>query len=250
MRMLLVRGMLSGLAAGLLAVAFAYVFGEPSVGAAIDFESAKQAVEGQEAEPELVSRGVQSTVGLATGALVYAIAFGGLFAVAFAVAYGRLGKLNARATAVVVALGGYVAAFVVPFLKYPANPPASSNPDTINERTALYFGMMLGSLILAVAATSLARRLAPRLGSWNATLLGILAFVVTAGVAAVVLPTANEVPADFPASVLWNFRIASLGIQLVMWMCMGLLFGALVQRQLDRDGVALRSTQDTFAHAH
>src|SRR5437879_1336648 len=104
MRMLLARGMISGLVAGLLALVFARVVGEPSVGAAIDFESAHETDSG----PEMVSRAVQSTIGLATGVLVYAVAFGGLFALAFAVAHGRLGRLPARGTAAVVALGGFL----------------------------------------------------------------------------------------------------------------------------------------------
>ncbi len=250
MRMLLVRGMLAGLVSGLLALVFAYLFGEPSVGAAIDFESAKQAAEGQASDPELVSRTVQSTFGLATGVLVYAVAFGGLFAVAFAVAHGRLGRLSARATAGVVALGGYLAAFVVPFLKYPANPPSVGSSDTINERTAVYFAMVLASVLLAVAATALGRRLAPRLGSWNAGLLAAVVFIVAASLVAVELPTVDEVPQGFPAAVLWNFRVSSLGIQLVMWASMGLLFGALVQRHLDGSHAAGRSARNAFASAH
>jgi MFS family permease len=232
MRMLLVRGMLSGLVAGMLAFVFARVFGEPSVGAAIDFESAEQAAKGEAPDPELVSRSVQSTLGLATGVLVYAVAFGGLFALAFALAYGRIGRLSARATAVVVALGGYLAVFVVPFLKYPANPPSIGNPDTIGERTAVYFGMVALSITLAVAATYLGRRLTSRLGAWNAALVGGAAFIVAAALGALLLPPINEVPEGFPAAVLWNFRVTSLGIQLIMWTTMALLFGALVHRQL------------------
>ncbi len=158
MRMLLVRGMLTGLVAGLLALVFARIFGEPSVGAAIDFESAGQAAMGETPEPELVSRGVQSTIGLATGVVVYAVTFGGLFAVAFALTYGRNGRLSPRATAAVVALGGYLTTFVVPFLKYPANPPSVGNPDTINERTVTYFGLVALSIALAIAATAADRQ--------------------------------------------------------------------------------------------
>ncbi len=44
---------------------------------------------------------------------------------------------------------------------------------------------------------------------------------------ALVLPAVNEVPDQFPAVVLWNFRIASLGAQFIMWATLGLLFGAL-----------------------
>jgi predicted cobalt transporter CbtA len=232
MRTLLVRGMLSGLVAGLLALVFAYIFGEPPVGSAIDLESAAQAATGETPEPELVSRTVQSTIGLATAILTYAVAFGGLFSLAFAVAYGRIGRLAPRATAGVLALGGYLVVFVVPFLKYPANPPAVGNPDTISQRTGLYLTMVVASVLLAVTATHLGRRLTPRLGPWNATLAASAVFVVAVALVQFLLPTINEVPDTFPERVLWDFRVASLGTQLVMWATIGLLFGALVTRHL------------------
>ncbi len=232
MRTLLVRGMLSGLVAGLLALVFGYIFGEPSVASAIDFESAAPATPGETPEPELVSRDVQSTIGLATAVLVYAVAFGGLFSLAFAIAYGRIGRLSARATAAVLALGGYLVVFVVPFLKYPANPPAVGNHDTISQRTGLYLAMVVASVLLAVAVTYLGQRITSRVGAWNAALTAGAAFVVTVALVQFLLPTINEVPDGFPATVLWDFRVASLGTQLVMWATIGLLFGALVARPL------------------
>jgi predicted cobalt transporter CbtA len=235
MRMLLVRGMLSGLAAGLLALVFAYLIGEPLVVSAIDFESATQATTGETSEPETVSRAVQSTIGLATAVVVYAVAFGGLFSLAFAVAYGRIGLLSPRATAAVLALGSYLVVFVVPFLKYPANPPAVGNADTINQRSTLYLAMVVASVLLAIAAIYLGRRLTSRLGAWNAALVATAVFVVAVAVVQFLLPTINEVPDAFPATVLWEFRVASLGTQLVMWATIGLLFGALVARAVTNE---------------
>ncbi|MGH3684482.1 MAG: CbtA family protein [Pseudonocardiaceae bacterium] len=232
MRMLLVRGMISGVIAGLLALLFARIFGEPSVGNAIDFESALQTARGEAPEPELVTRAVQSSIGLATGVLLYAVAFGGLFSLAFAIAHGRVGRLSAQAMAASLALGGYLVVFVVPFLKYPANPPSIGNPDTIGQRTATYFAMVLLSVALAVAAIYLGRRLTTRLGAWNAALVAGAVFVVTVAAVQFALPAINEVPEAFPATVLWNFRVASLGTQLVMWATIGLLFGSLVARHL------------------
>ena len=52
-------------------------------------------------------------------------------------------------------------------------------------------------------------------------------------IAALLLPAVNEVPEQFPAVVLWNFRVASMGAQLIMWATLGLLFGALSQRAAD-----------------
>ena len=134
-------------------------------------------------------------------------------------------------------MGGYVVAFIVPFLKYPANPPAVGNHDTISQRTATYFGLVLLSVVLAVAATYLGRRLISRLGAWNAALIAGAAFVVTVAVAQFLLPAINEVPDGFPATVLWDFRVASLGTQLVMWATIGLVFGALVTRTLTSEAV-------------
>src|SRR5437870_9626624 len=89
---LLVRGMLAGLVAGLLALAFASLFGEPQVGQAIAVESQIRRAAGGPADPVLVSRAVQRSVGLATAVCVYGAAFGGLFALVFAVVYGRIGR--------------------------------------------------------------------------------------------------------------------------------------------------------------
>jgi predicted cobalt transporter CbtA len=227
MRALLVRGLIAGLVAGLLALVFARIFGEPAIGSAIDFESAQGGITQETtAEPELVSRSVQSSIGLATAVLVYAVAFGGLFSLAFATAYGRVGELSARATAAVLALGGYLVVYVVPFLKYPANPPAFSAEETIGQRTGWYLAMVTISVLLAVIAVYLGRRLAPRLGTWNAALTAGGGYVVAVAAAQALLPSLNETPAAFPATVLWDFRVASLGTQLVLWAALGLLFGA------------------------
>ena len=227
-RMLLVRGMIVGLAAGAAAFVFATLFGEGPVGQAIDFEAAHAGGHDHGDEPELVSRTIQSTVGLATATLVYGVALGGLFALAFAVAYGRIGRFSPRATAALVALGGFVTVALVPFLKYPANPPATGSPDTLGQRTGLYFLMIVIAVAGGLLALSLGRWLGPRYGAWNASIAAVGAYVVLIAIVEFALPTISEVPDGFPALVLWKFRLASLGTQLVTWTVLGLLFGALI----------------------
>jgi hypothetical protein len=124
--------------------------------------------------------------------------------------------------------------FLVPYLKYPANPPSIGNSDTIDRRTALYFAMVAISVAAAVGAMIVARRLAPKLGGWTAVLVAAGGFVAVVAVAGLMLPAVDEVPADFPATVLWRFRLASLGMQAVLWATFGLLFGALTERSLRR----------------
>jgi len=253
-RTLLIRGMLAGLFAGLLAFGFAKIFGEPQVDRAIAFEEQMAASEeaapamtmaaGEEMdhhamEEELVSRQVQSTIGLFTGVVVVGAALGGLFALVFAFAYGRVGRLGPRVTAALLAAAGFVTFAFVPGLKYPANPPSVGAAETIGYRTELYFLMVLISLAAAVAAIMLGRRLVARHGGWNAALLAAGAFLAVIVVAQLVMPSINEIPNGFPADLLWRFRVVSFGIQFILWTTIGLTFGVLAERAMtDRFGRA------------
>ncbi|GLF97854.1 CbtA family protein [Streptomyces yaizuensis] len=226
-RSLLTRGMLAGLVAGFAAMLVAYFLGEGPVDAAIAFEEAGAHEHGGE---ELVSRALQSTAGLATGVLVFGVAVGGIASLAYCVALGRVGRFGPRATAALVALGALLTVYVVPYLKYPPNPPAVGDPDTIGQRTALHFLLILLSVLLAVGAILFGRRLAGRLGDWNATVAAGAAFVLVVGVAYAFLPSFDEVPKGFPAQVVWEFRLATLAIQATLWTVFGLVFGELAER--------------------
>jgi predicted cobalt transporter CbtA len=129
---------------------------------------------------------------------------------------------------------GFVAVYLIPNLKYPANPPAVGDPETIGIRTTLYFTMIAISIAVMIVAMVIKRPLVPRLGNWNATLIVTATYLVLVAIAGLLLPSVNEVPNGFPAAVLWNFRLASMGAQLIMWATLGLLFGALTQHSLAR----------------
>jgi predicted cobalt transporter CbtA len=244
---LLTRGMMVGIVAGLLCFGFLKLVGEPPVDRAIAFETAideaKDKAEAdnakakgmtmpqQDPEPEeLVSRSVQAGIGLFTGVAVYSTAFGGLFALVFAFAYGRMGNFDARTTSALLAISGIVAVYIVPSLKYPANPPSVGMAETIGMRTGLYFAMIAISLAAMIAAWMLRNRLLSRYGGWNAALIAGAAYLIVVVAVALALPSVNEVPDAFPAVVLWQFRIASAGAQLIMWTTLGLAFGALTER--------------------
>lgn len=229
-RSLLVRGMVAGLVAGLIAFVFAWFFGEPALDGGIAYEDALAAAAGEEGGEPLVSRGVQSSIGLAVAFLIYGVAVGGILALTYATAQGRLGRLGARGSVIVVALVGFVAAVLVPFLKYPANPPASSIDGTIAARTGYYVVLIVVSVALAVAAVTLARRLSTTLGWWNAVLAATGGHIVAIGLVAALLPAIAETPTDFPAPVLYDFRLAALGAHVVLWTALALIFAALVDR--------------------
>jgi hypothetical protein len=231
-RSLLIRGMLVGAVAGLLAFAFAFVFGEPQVQHAIDFEDHLAALHHRAVDAPVVSRGVQRTLGLLTGTLATGVALGGLFGLTYAYAYGRIGAVGARATSALLALGAFVTVTLVPFTKYPANPPTVGSPETIDQRTALYVAMIAVTILAGVAAVRVRRALLARHGAWNAAVLAGAAFAAVVAVAELILPAVRETPAGFPADVLWHFRVASLGINATIWLTLGLGFGALAERLL------------------
>ena len=180
-------------------------------------------------EPEIVSRSVQRGAGLFTASAIYGAALGGLFSLVFAFAYRRIGDFEPRTLSALLALAGFIALVLVPELKYPANPPAIGAAATIGARTALYFAMLAISLLAMILAVTLAPHLAARLGTWNGALLAAAVFAGVAGLAALALPPIGEVPADFPANVLWNFRLASIGARALLWGTLGLAFGGMTQ---------------------
>jgi len=240
-----VRGMLVGIVAGLLSFAFLKIYGEPQVDIAIAFETQMEAAEAAaagassgEEEHELVSRKVQAGLGLFVAVMVYSVAFGGLFGLAYAFAYRRVpGAVTSQGVSILLAAAGFVAIYLVPNLKYPANPPSVGDARTIGVRTALYFIMIAVSIAAMIGAFSLKRLLARRLSDWNSTLAVAAYYVVIVAIAGLLLPAVNEVPAQFPAVVLWKFRVASIGAQFIMWATLGLLFGALTQRAAAPDGL-------------
>lgn len=234
--------MLAGVIAAVLVTLFARAFAEPQVDLAIAFEAThsqghSHAMPGMAApapEPELVSRDTQKGVGLLTAVGLYGAAVGGIFALVFAYAYGRLGQTGPRTLALILAATAFVVIALVPALKYPPTPPAVGQHETVAMRTIAYFLMIASSLVAAVIALKVARKFAGPLGGLNAGLAGVALYVLIVAVVQAALPVVNEVPADFPATVLWNFRLASIATQLVLWTVIGVGFGFLARRVLKR----------------
>ena len=221
----LTRGLLAGLFAGVVAFGVAYLVGEPSVNAAIAIEESAHG-----AGEEVVPRSLQSTVGLLTGTAVAGVTLGGLVGVLCALALGRLGRLGVRGVSLSLASMGFVSVSLLPFVAYPPNPPAVGHPETIGTRTELYFILVAISIIAAVTAVVVGRRLAARWGVWYASLSAVVGYLLVTLTAIALLPSYSEVPADFPATVLYEFRVASLVTQLALWATLGVTLGELLYR--------------------
>ncbi|MEJ5978229.1 CbtA family protein [Novosphingobium sp. PS1R-30] len=232
---LLWRGMLAGILAALLATLFARAFAEPQIDLAIAYEAAHAAHHAGAQEAELVSRETQKGFGLLTALALYGAAVGGIFALVFAYGYGRIAQIGPRSLALVLAALAFLLIVLVPGIKYPQTPPAVGQHETVGLRTAAYFAMIALSVCAALVAARMRAVLARTLRGFDAGLLAIAGYVVVVALGALLLPTIDEVPADFPAAILWNFRLASLGSQLLLWTTIGVLFGRWAAATLEQD---------------
>jgi predicted cobalt transporter CbtA len=252
---LIFSGLFAGAIGGLVAWVFALVFAEPLIDRAIDYEdgraTAQEALDRAagfavpaEDGGDVVSRSVQSSLGLGIGLLAFGLALGALFAVTYTVCLGRTGRVRPRQLALLVAASGFVTVSLIPFLKYPANPPAASADDTIDNRASLFLLTLIIGVLAAVIATAFGQRLQPRFGTWNAALLAGAGFVVAVASALLLMPRTSETPGalvdprgtivfpGFPADVLADFRIYSIGVQALFWAVVALVFAPLADRLL------------------
>lgn len=245
-RTFLVSGLLAGLIAGMLAFVVASTFGETPINDAIAVEEATSSHDhAQHDDAPVVSRQDQSTWGLATATVVMGTVLGGAAGIGAAFLAGRVGRLTPPAAAALAAVLGFMSLTVVPFLVYPPNPPAVGNPDTIGSRTAAYFALVGTTLLAAILATLVARRLVDR-SLWLATVAAGALFVALTALAALGLPTATKAPDSFPADTLYEFRIGSLMTQTTLWLTIGVALSGLLVRPWRR-AVADRARRDLAA---
>lgn len=213
--------MVVGLVAGLSAALFLTIAAEPSIEEAIRLEASAAAA--GHAHDELVSRDVQRGVGLFGAYAVTGIGFGLLFAAAFVtLRKGRSDTFRRSLVAGAVLAGTFT---VSPFLKYPPNPPAVGDPDTLGHRQLLYLTLLVVTAAVAMGATWLSTRL--RAAGWDearrvAAVVGAVAIPLL--VAYALLPGAPD-PVDVPATLVWRFRLAAVGGNLVLWTVLTLGFG-------------------------
>jgi hypothetical protein len=226
------RGLLAGALGGVLAFVFARIFVEPVINRAIAYEDRASEPMAHDHGVELFTRGVQGNIGMGFGVLAFSVAMGALFAVVYCVAYGRVGNISSRLLSVLLASGMLLSLYVIPFLKYPPNPPAASLGETVRQRTLLYLLMVVLSGALLVAAVWVGRRAVDRFGAWNAVLIAAGCYVVAVAILMLVLPTIDDTPGDFPADALYEFRLYSLGTQVVLWATIGRVFAPMAARLL------------------
>lgn len=233
------RALIVGLIAGVLAAFYLLVVAEPTVDEAIRLEEAAAGDSHDAAEEPLFSRGEQ--VG---GGMLASIIYGALLSVIFGTVYAsvrhHLPGASDFTRVVFLAAVAFATTALLPALKYPANPPAVGDPDTVNERTLQYVVLLAFGIAAAIALAKLSRRLRERFDDpTRMVLLTGVAIVVYGGALAAFPGSPDSIDSSVPARLIWEFRIQSLGGLALVWSVLGLGLGWSLDR-VTRDARAIR----------
>lgn len=220
MRNMFVRGAVSGAAAGLLTSVAAYFFLEPTLDAAI-------ALEGPGDGSGPVGRETQKLLGMPLGFVFAGLALGLLFAVAYRVLPSQAEPWR---RSLGLAAGGFAALALIPALRYPANPPGVGDPETIAGRTSGYLLAVALGVVVVSGSYAAARALRERGVAAPVRQSAVaVAAVLAVAVGFALLPD-NTDPVGAPASLIWEFRVRSLGLLVLLYAALGAAFGALSLR--------------------
>lgn len=223
------RGALAGLVAGVLTAAFGYLLAEPLMDRAVDLEAARAAARG-DVGVETFSRSTQH-FGFLGAAIVVGIALG--------VLYGVLAHLlppakDAWRRALQLGGGAFFALSLVPFLRYPSNPPGVGDPATIDSRSHLWEVSLVIGIVGAIAAALVASGLAERGVRASTRQLAVVGVLLATVALTFVLP-GNTDPVEAPVTLVWEFRLLSIGSLALLWAALAVTFGLLSERAVPVD---------------
>ena len=158
-----------------------------------------------------------------SGSTILGISLGALFGVVFAFARDSIPGSNNKKKALILAAVMLLVIYIVPALKYPANPPAVGDPETIYYRETSYIAILTISGFSALGLAFLYRKLG------NNQVKKIVVPVIYVGIIAtafMVLPH-NPDQITAPMDLVTSFRIVTGFTMSVFWGLLGLILGAL-----------------------
>ncbi|MFN3256403.1 MAG: CbtA family protein [Ilumatobacter sp.] len=225
MRRLIEIALASGLAAGVAIATFTSTVGRGPLDDALALEESLPHDHGGAGHEALMSRGVQEVGGL-VGLVLFGLALGLIFMVVWAKVSKHLPARTSIASTMQLGAIGFVTVVLVPFVKYPANPPAVGDPSTVDERTVQYLAVVAMSIVLTIVVWQVRRRLSTGSDVRRAW-LSTAAYAAGLAVIAFVLPESPDV-VEAPTDLVWRFRLASLGALATGWLVLSLASGTLL----------------------
>ena len=225
--------LLSGAIAGTVLGVINQALVEPYIDRAISIETQNAIKEGEVIDPvELQNYRQWQKGGEIAAGTILGMSFGALFGVVFVYSRSLLlpqSNSNIRKALVLAGIMWFVL-FLIPALKYPANPPAVGDPETIYYREALYIGLLAISGFSALGLALLYRKLGSRTpNNKNRIIIVPLIYAAIIVGAFLILPP-NPDKISAPLDLVQGFRIASAFTMSIFWGLLGLILGALWDR--------------------
>ena len=146
---------------------------------------------------------------------------GALFGIVYALSKNSLPGKNNLQKSFVLAGVMWLAIYVIPFLKYPANPPTVGDPETVVLRSILYLSFIAISGFGVVGFYQLYKRL-----KQNTRVLAFAGYVVFVGIVFVLMPP-NPDEISAPMDLVNGFRTMSFVAVTVFWVSVATIMGLL-----------------------
>ena len=225
--------LLAGAIAGTILGAINQVAVEPYIERAIELEMLQQNTTAQSGQvitnpAEFAAYRFWQKGGEIIAGTILGLSIGSLYGIVFAYTRGSIsGTNNNKKKALIVAGIMWLVLFLMPALKYPPNPPAVGNPETIYYRQSLYVAFLAISGFSALGLAFLYRKM--MMASSNNTkkkaiiIPSALYAAIMAG-AYLAMP-ANPDPINAPIDLVIGFRITSAITISVFWALLGIIFG-------------------------
>jgi predicted cobalt transporter CbtA len=215
----LVSGAIAGTILGLVNLALV----EPYLDKAIGIEVQNAINKGEEVNPvehnnyRLWQKGGEIAAGTILG-----MAFGALLGIVFVFGRRMIPFSSNLKKAIVLSAIIWLVIFMIPVIKYPANPPTVGDPDTINYRQSLFISFILISGFTALGLSVIYTKIKTK-GSVKFLTVSIIYAIVMAGAFLAFPPNPDEITA--PADLVNGFRIMSMLTMTFFWIILGITFG-------------------------
>jgi predicted cobalt transporter CbtA len=221
----------SGVIAGIILAFLNLGIVEPTIDKAIALEVQKQVSSGENVNmSELIDYRYWQKAGAFAGGAIYGAGLASLFGVVFVFARSKLPGKNNKQKAILLAGIMWLVLFLMVALKYPANPPAVGDPETIYYRETLYVGYILISGLAALGMAVIWIR--TRMNSKKIIIpLMYAAIMITAYV---VMPS-NPDKIEISMDLIQTFRILTAITIGVFWGILGIIFGSLWDKFLSKE---------------
>ncbi|WP_458719663.1 CbtA family protein [Candidatus Nitrosocosmicus sp. R] len=213
---------LSGVIAGVILAGVNYFVAEPFIDQAIGIEVDNSIASGEVVDfDELSTYRVWQKEGTFAAGAFLGLTYGAILGIVYVISRKYLPSSDDRKKALILAAIMCLSLYIVPFIKYPTNPPAVGDPETIGLRDSLYTSYQLASGLIALGASILIYKL--RKISYIKYVIPIIYLGLVAFIYAVFPANPDEITA--PMDLVNAFRAVTFGTMVMFYLVLGAIFG-------------------------